>query len=1027
MEMENNIIYGGYNIDQAVQKLDPKKQYKPGHLPLTANYEVDIAYPLDARQLGTTLDDLCTPAWWLALKDSEASSMILYKGMIVACPEDPEDIANGVPKGNIYMYIGETRRITKGTAKLSPNVWAKQSTIANKVNWPLNIKNTYNNKTLCIGTDIRLDSGVEDSKDIAGFYITPIKPISENEILEKSPYGSLYIGETYISLGTNNITSNALSDVPANLNLIDSVVGLDKRALTEDNDKALIYIPTEQISDRNYLTLDGGYYAGIQMKTVLDETYADISSNITYHQGNLSLNDVSSLKTHVLYNVNTSIDGITNIEYNGQVIINSNNSDYSFTINNTEVGNDELPYIFTYTAENNEIYVKSPETIVMMDSADITVSDITNITLNEQCNVNLEKSELHIISTSTGTINSDIMLAPRNINIDGYDYVSIQATSTQNGYIDIGNSSTNIRLDSSILLETLTTNVNIAKTYIDINAPKVNVIADTSTYIKLNYTSNKGESSIQVQKGNYTSGIYLNAQSNNADISIRSTKRIDVSTNQMYIYATDTFISDNIKLWGNDSKKLKYISFPRPLPASDNSCGIVAVERLSTDNTSLNWKYPADETLHVLTAENGKIKWVNDLTETRVNLQEIADTKDINYIKVASLVTNTDIFGTVTEAPGNMIIGVSTDTNTGIYAINAKFIKNSVDAVNIYGTSNKNEAGISLKDTNIRAYAYINEFSNTTAVATKGTQVQKDNIPNIIGEIIYYTGDFTNNDKLQEVSYNTTSNNITKVVLNIYIVSPKCTVSWNIISSSASNAVWDIIPKYKYTTNTYIQNKFYASPLHEYAGIAKTLNLVCGRHNTGTTIDDPTSPYNIQSDIQLPTNPEDNKTYYLNYNPAENLFAWDYKDLLVKPISTADITKKYYILGYDGKVPRAGQQQTFADAFVGETVYIDYCSNVYATAYYATSDKRLKDNINDISINSDNMLIPKQFNLKGSEKLSYGFIAQDLEDIGYKDIVYTDTDTSLKKVDYNSAFAICIAQLQKKIQELEKTIENLKK
>lgn len=110
---------------------------------------------------------------------------------------------------------------------------------------------------------------------------------------------------------------------------------------------------------------------------------------------------------------------------------------------------------------------------------------------------------------------------------------------------------------------------------------------------------------------------------------------------------------------------------------------------------------------------------------------------------------------------------------------------------------------------------------------------------------------------------------------------------------------------------------------------------------------------------------------------------------------------------------------------VKDNVYIDQNANLFATAYYATSDIRLKNNINDIEYNDSSLLQLKQFNYNNTNKLSYGFIAQDVEDAGYSDIVYTDPSSGYKKIDYNSAFAILISQLQHKIDSQNTVIQRL--
>ena len=107
-------------------------------------------------------------------------------------------------------------------------------------------------------------------------------------------------------------------------------------------------------------------------------------------------------------------------------------------------------------------------------------------------------------------------------------------------------------------------------------------------------------------------------------------------------------------------------------------------------------------------------------------------------------------------------------------------------------------------------------------------------------------------------------------------------------------------------------------------------------------------------------------------------------------------------------------------------VYIDQYCNIFATAFYATSDERKKKDIKEIEFNDASILIPKEYRFKDSDKKAYGFIAQEVEKAGYTDIVNTDEETGDKTLDYNSAFAIALAQMQAKIKQLEDEIKELK-
>ena len=172
---------------------------------------------------------------------------------------------------------------------------------------------------------------------------------------------------------------------------------------------------------------------------------------------------------------------------------------------------------------------------------------------------------------------------------------------------------------------------------------------------------------------------------------------------------------------------------------------------------------------------------------------------------------------------------------------------------------------------------------------------------------------------------------------------------------------------------------------------------------------------------------ERNKSAFLRYTRAANGVGgnidWGYLDNQLKDIANNDAGTKVYIIGTE----RTGAATSTCNEFYNNVrVYIDQYCNIFATAFYATSDERKKKDIKEIEFNDASILIPKEYRFKDSNKKAYGFIAQEVEKAGYTDIVNTDKDTGDKTLDYNSAFAIAIAQMQAKIKQLEDEIKELK-
>lgn len=163
------------------------------------------------------------------------------------------------------------------------------------------------------------------------------------------------------------------------------------------------------------------------------------------------------------------------------------------------------------------------------------------------------------------------------------------------------------------------------------------------------------------------------------------------------------------------------------------------------------------------------------------------------------------------------------------------------------------------------------------------------------------------------------------------------------------------------------------------------------------------------------------------YNYAANNLVWSTYNAGSLQYSTADYGK-YYILGIT--------EQSYQERDFGETTYIAkegnietnvYVSrkNVYANAFYASSDKALKTNIKEID---ENTYIPDviQFKWIDTSEISYGFLAQDLEEHGLSYLMDKD-DLDHWRVNYNAAIALVVGDLQKTKKEHEIRIKQLEK
>lgn len=176
---------------------------------------------------------------------------------------------------------------------------------------------------------------------------------------------------------------------------------------------------------------------------------------------------------------------------------------------------------------------------------------------------------------------------------------------------------------------------------------------------------------------------------------------------------------------------------------------------------------------------------------------------------------------------------------------------------------------------------------------------------------------------------------------------------------------------------------------------------------------------------KMPTVQENGKVPVFNYSNSQ--LVWSTYNAGSLQYSTADYGK-YYILGIT--------EQSYQERDFGETTFIAkegnietnvYVSrkNVYANAFYASSDIALKTNIKTIDTST---YIPDviQFRWLDTSEISYGFIAQDLENHGLSYLMDKD-DQDHWRVNYNAAIALVVGDLQAGKKDHEQRISDLEK
>ena len=140
-------------------------------------------------------------------------------------------------------------------------------------------------------------------------------------------------------------------------------------------------------------------------------------------------------------------------------------------------------------------------------------------------------------------------------------------------------------------------------------------------------------------------------------------------------------------------------------------------------------------------------------------------------------------------------------------------------------------------------------------------------------------------------------------------------------------------------------------------------------------------------------------------------------------LQSADTSDKYYLLGL--MQPKNG---ILSDVSLNhhQSLYYTSSGSMYAMQYFASSDKRLKTNISEVSEDTITLPTIKEFDFIDTSVHSYGYIAQELEACGHEELVSTDS-SGYKKVDYNAAHSLHIAKLEKENEDLKNRIEKLEK
>ena len=147
--------------------------------------------------------------------------------------------------------------------------------------------------------------------------------------------------------------------------------------------------------------------------------------------------------------------------------------------------------------------------------------------------------------------------------------------------------------------------------------------------------------------------------------------------------------------------------------------------------------------------------------------------------------------------------------------------------------------------------------------------------------------------------------------------------------------------------------------------------------------------------------------------PFANKNAGYFTNLTISPNSPTDITAVDNI-----KINGTGQILVNAAASFAPCIKV---ANGYVEAQYfnATSDRRLKENIEEFQYNKSILDLPVvEFNFKGNKEKHIGCIAQDLQEL-YPNLVHEDKDGYLS-IEENKLVYLLLEEVKKLREEINK-------
>lgn len=508
---------------------------------------------------------------------------------------------------------------------------------------------------------------------------------------------------------------------------------------------------------------------------------------------------------------------------------------------------------------------------------------------------------------------------------------------------------------------------------------------------------------------------------------------IDISTHNLNLNGTSINLNtDNINFWNKIKVKKPTIT--------DNKKYLAYIKD-TVNNTE-------------------ELTWVNDHT-LKGSLTGITSP---NYYKLGNLNINDIMKNLPPNSNDNndndrrymRNIQLNFNLNTGFFNGNIKVIlqlaKNGVGAHIVDNTIkliSANTFAVSVPTNGSTAFKPYQAKDETSSTNTSGftpiEAVQTSYVSAIVDIMPLLLKPVYTSDTITSIEFYTPAGQDTIITYNDYSY-----IHWDLQLLHSDGAKWEQSNVEYHVTainstednQTYIKNQYISEYTQDslYAGNTHSIIPITYHKNFYTNI---TSIDNINK-VQQPSNikvskTDDNDTIpqnqYLVYNKDKGL-NWspitvdipEYQtgiNINLFDVNNKDSTgKKMYLVGTK-ETPDSNSTKNTIETYINNKVYFDAAGDLHANQIYGISDKRMKGNIEELNIHTKFPSL-KQFNLKTeNNELSYGLIAQEVEEAGYTNLVSTD-ESGLKHLNYLGAYAVIIKELQDKVKELENEINKLK-